>query len=801
MHSPERFFANPLQAFDDSTSSAPIDSAATPSPGIVLSPEVNEKLCRWFDEEGKAKIVVMYQTVKSKPNTKPSALGQVQSKPIARELRGSVHECIRQVFESRLDSVGNHDGIVTVTALPQGSTKHTRKHGQARPAKSIFRDEGEYLYLSLYKENKDTMEVTNFMAKVLKIKPHDIGHAGTKDRRAATTQRLSIRRQTMENVDQICNWALRGAYVSNFSYHKQPLELGELQGNRFIISLRDVEFEGFTKDMDIATKQKIADEFLTTRIESFREQGFINYFGLQRFGSHAVGTDDIGLLILQDNFKGAVDAILTFDSGLLTRSEEYEERDKINRDDVDRAMAISEFRRTGTSKYAMSNMPRRFMAEQTIIQHLSKNGKDFVGALLRINRNTRTMYVHAYQSRVWNAAASARYEQFGAKVVEGDLVIVDKQAEKAALRDEVDENGEVVVHPAAEDTAVNPDDIYQRARPLTAEEAQSGKYTIFDIVLPTPGFDVKYPDNKIGEWYKEYMASERGGNLDPANMRRSNRDFSLSGSYRPLMGKVSDMTFETRTYYGLNTQLVDTELDTLRKTHPGVVEKKQPPRPDTTSTQLSRAPRRAQTPAQLAALKNEVNNAQAKLASKSNVMAAWGNASATIMASDKALAKKSEDDLARAKAEGRIVAPAYKDTFRPTGANGTCKVTGEEIVEMIEEEQLFKEEHAPEQVKVEDASEVEAAPEKIIKEEILGPVTPLAANSVPEPINGKRDADNISKSNPPSPRSWDGTPEPARLAVILAFSLGTSQYATMALRELMRSDGVRAFQPEYFSRR
>jgi len=177
------------------------------------------------------------------------------------------------------------------------------------------------------------------------------------------------------------------------------------------------------------------------------------------------------------------------------------------------------------------------------------------------------MYVHAYQSLVWNFAASERWKRYGSKVIKGDLVIVDTQAGKDAVKkDEVDENGEIIVHPAADDVAVNHDDIYERARPLSTEEAESGQYTIFDIVLPTPGYDIEYPDNDIGDFYKEFMMSERGGGLDPADMRRKQKDFSLSGSYRKLLAQVGkDLNFEIKKYYDENEQLVETDYEKIKK--------------------------------------------------------------------------------------------------------------------------------------------------------------------------------------------------------------------------------------------
>lgn len=38
---------------------------------------------------------------------------------------------------------------------------------------------------------------------------------------------------------------------------------------------------------------------------------------------------------------------------------------------------------------------------------------------------------------------------------------------------------------------------------LTEEDLNN--YTIFDVVLPLPGYDVEYPKNVVREWYKEEL--------------------------------------------------------------------------------------------------------------------------------------------------------------------------------------------------------------------------------------------------------------------------------------------------------
>lgn len=43
-------------------------------------------------------------------------------------------------------------------------------------------------------------------------------------------------------------------------------------------------------------------------------------------------------------------------------------------------------------------------------------------------------------------------------------------------------------------------------------------YTIQDVVLPQPGFDVVYPANALGDKYKEIMGRD---GLDPTKMRNN----------------------------------------------------------------------------------------------------------------------------------------------------------------------------------------------------------------------------------------------------------------------------------------
>ena len=551
------------------------EEAATPE--FALSSEDEVLLDGYFGAEVRGKIVKMYEHILSKPDQKAAVYGSVLSEPILdRELRTKLHQDMRRIFSSKLETSTDKDGYIKIFAAPKQRAAGPR--GQMYQQKGQREEKrgklgwaelgGEHLHFSLYKENKDTMEVISYISTRLGMKPRSFAFAGTKDRRAVTVQRVSVFRKNAEQL-AFLNKDMRGSRIGDFTYEKHGLELGDLRGNEFLITLRDCQFPG-AENLDQAAKVQLANKVVGESIKSLQAHGFLNYFGLQRFGTYTIGTDDVGKMILKGDFEGAVNALLSFSEECLLAGSNpgfvTSDGKPLSRDDIARAQAIKMFRETGRSKEALEKLPRKFSAETAIIRHLERGDRktDYQGAIQAINRNLRLMYVHAYQSLVWNHAVSERWA-LGEKVIAGDLVIIDK-SEAKPVPDEVDQNGEVVILPSGVDAAVREDDMFERARPLSAEEAASGKFTVFDIVLPTPGYDVEYPANSVGEFYKTFMASDRGGNMDPHNMRRAQKDFSLSGSYRKVMGTIGpDVSFEIRSYTDDAEQFIETDLEKINK--------------------------------------------------------------------------------------------------------------------------------------------------------------------------------------------------------------------------------------------
>lgn len=174
-------------------------------------------------------------------------------------------------LESDTAEVDNHK----VVRAFYSDKSHTKRRKNDWP-----KERGEFCHFVMYKENKDTMQAISILAKCLKIKPDRFAFAGTKDGRAITVQCVSVFRVDARNLQGL-NKVLNNIHVGNFEFKKTPLKLGDLKGNRFVVVLRDVDAN---------------ESLIKTLMSSLNSLGFINYYGLQRFGSSKNATQAIGMI-------------------------------------------------------------------------------------------------------------------------------------------------------------------------------------------------------------------------------------------------------------------------------------------------------------------------------------------------------------------------------------------------------------------------------------------------------------------------------------------------------------------------
>lgn len=463
-----------------------------------LSDEQRKQLAQFVGEEIVDKMLELFNTG-NKIETEQSFNDKDE--------RTKLHQLIREIFNSRLETRTTDDNRFVIL-LNSKSSRKNRKFD-----KSLVGDAKPFVRFLIYKENKETMDVANLISKLLRIPPKSVGFMGTKDRRGVTVQEASIHKIKMERLNGL-NKSLKGVKLGSFKYNDEPCKLGGLNGNEFYITLRDVD----------------NTDHLTELFESLKTKGFINYYGMQRFGTFSISTHTVGKYVLNGNYDKVVDLILSPQELVLP-------------DSVEARRIYSE---TKDAAKALDKMPRKCVAEHAILRSLSKDPSSSINAVMQIPRNLRVMYAHAYQSYIWNNAASERIRKYGLKVVPGDLVI---DTETKVSKFDSDNNIE-------EDVKYSD---FVRARVVTEEDIKI--MTIFDIVLPTPGFDILYPENEIENVYKDMMAKD---GIDYKKMERNIKEFSLSGSYRAVVARPENVEFWVRKYNQPADQIVRTDLDLLQ---------------------------------------------------------------------------------------------------------------------------------------------------------------------------------------------------------------------------------------------
>ncbi|XP_060699129.1 pseudouridylate synthase 7 homolog isoform X1 [Hemiscyllium ocellatum] len=409
-----------------------------------------------------------------------------------KEKRTIIHQAVKSFFPGLETKTEERDGkkfIVAYHVAGKTALANPRKH-------SWPKNRGTYCHFVLYKENKDTMDAINVLSKFLRVKPNIFSYMGTKDKRAITVQEIAVVKITAERLSHL-NKCLMNFKLGNFSYKKYPLKLGELQGNHFTVVLRNIT--GSSEQVEQA-------------MTSLRDVGFINYYGMQRFGTTAVPTYQVGKAILHNKWSEVVDLILKprpgAERGYLVKCRE-------------------EWAKTKDPEAALKKLPVKRCVEGQLLRGLAKYGmKNIASAFGMIPRNNRLMYIHSYQSYVWNKIVSKRIEEYGLKAVPGDLVLKGVTA-------------------------------------VPIEDSDVEKHTIHDVVMPLPGFDVLYPKHEIGKAYEEMMAAD---GLDINNMKHKIRDYSLSGAYRKIIIRPQNVTWETLVYDDNKIPLVHTDLEKLEGT-------------------------------------------------------------------------------------------------------------------------------------------------------------------------------------------------------------------------------------------
>ena len=246
---------------------------------------------------------------------------------------------------------------------------------------------GEHLYLWIEKSGITTRELLTQLAQGLKLRNHELGYAGLKDARALTRQMISVPSTKFNHLKKL---NIHKAKILNITRHKNKLRLGHLAGNRFTITLREINAGALSCAVAI--------------IIQLQKQGVPNFFGEQRYGILG-NSARLGQLLVQkkmtefcQEFIG--DPRLILNPGWKKAAEHYQHGEIIA---------------------ALDNLPKKMRDERRLLQMLL-NGKSHQTAVSALPRNLLRLFLSAAQSTFFDQLLKQRLSSLD-KFVDGDIAV------------------------------------------------------------------------------------------------------------------------------------------------------------------------------------------------------------------------------------------------------------------------------------------------------------------------------------------------------------------------------------------
>ena len=267
--------------------------------------------------------------------------------------------------------------------------------------------EGPNIYIWIEKLGRTTLDVVLDISRDLHISRKRMGFAGMKDKKALTRQWICI--ANMDSDDQMQQVKDLDIYKTDFLKivrGRKKLRMGQLKGNKFKILIKDID--------DVEESASIANEVLS----ELQSTGVPNYFGWQRFGKPRTNTHLVGKALIENDLEKAVGTYIGHPS-----QEEHEENQMARQAYDD-----------GNLEESLNLMGKGMRYEKMMIRELIKDSrkgelteKSYKNALYALPKPLQRMFVHAYQSYLFNEAVSNRVAMGIDKYIEGDIIIDNEE--------------------------------------------------------------------------------------------------------------------------------------------------------------------------------------------------------------------------------------------------------------------------------------------------------------------------------------------------------------------------------------
>ncbi|MFH0798389.1 MAG: tRNA pseudouridine(13) synthase TruD [Candidatus Woesearchaeota archaeon] len=231
-----------------------------------------------------------------------------------------------------------------------------------------LKPKGDHGYFVMKKRNWATEKAIRELAKSLKLNPKSFAVSGMKDKNAVTEQYVScygLKKEALANVK------IKDIKLYFKGYSNKPIGLNSHEENVFDITVRDLS-SGLNK------------------IEYF-----CNYYDDQRFGGIRPVTAVVGRLLVERKFEEAMKVYLTrpFD------------------EETDEHKAFRKEMEFNWGKFNPKKVPG-YLTERLVVDHLSKRPDDFLGAFARLPKQIVTLFIHSYQSKLFNQILDKYVREF-----------------------------------------------------------------------------------------------------------------------------------------------------------------------------------------------------------------------------------------------------------------------------------------------------------------------------------------------------------------------------------------------------
>ena len=284
-------------------------------------------------------------------------------------------------------------------------------------------NKGLFIHFVLIKNDIDTSSALDWIARIWGVPRNYVGIAGSKDKKALTAQKVSVWgiKERFENgkIQEINTPKLK---TKSLCLQMKELRLGDLWGNFFEIKIR-----GIPLDKNII--EAVIKEKLT---EIKQKKSILNGFGVQRFGDVRPITHLVGEKLLLGDFKAAI-------KEYIGRTFEEESTDTVQSRKI--------YWETENVKETLKHLPSHLQIERKLLGELLRTNNDYEQVFLSLPIQLRKLFIHAYQSYLFNRYLSIRYESYskdllnpieGEKIVNQD-VVAPILGSKTQLSGEVEE--------------------------------------------------------------------------------------------------------------------------------------------------------------------------------------------------------------------------------------------------------------------------------------------------------------------------------------------------------------------------